>query len=140
MGSCVKARKRVKLDSSSVHFPPVLFHSSFFLTLKLCPDQKRQNGRADLLQSHPEFLISASPFPHSTPPAASRSDVCSPPYSRARAHTSPLSAAAPPRASPWLLELPSSWQQRNQRRSVGCQAVSGTRDPSGKINGMLCPF
>ena len=108
--------------------------------MSILRNQKRQNGRADLIPSHPAFLITTSLFPHSVPPVVSRRDVFSPPYSRARAHTSPLSAAAPPRASPWLSELPSFWWQRNQRRNLGCQAVSGAWDSSGKISGMPWTF
>lgn len=108
--------------------------------MSILRNQKRQNCRAELIPSHPAFLITTSLFPHSVPPVVSRRDVCSPPYSRARAHTSPLSAAAPPRASPLLSELPSFWRQRNQRRNLGCQAVSGTWDLSGKINEMPWTF
>ena len=108
--------------------------------MSILRNQKRQNGRADLISSHLAFLITTSLFPHSVPPVVCRRDVCSPSYSRARAHASPLSAAAPPRASPWLSELPSFWRQRNQRRNLGCQAVSDTRDSSGKISGMPWTF
>ena len=108
--------------------------------MSILRNQKRQNGRADLISSHLAFLITTSLFPHSVPPVVCRRDVCSPSYSRARAHASPLSAAAPPRASPWLSELPSFWWQRNQRRNLGCQAVSDTRDSSGKISGMPWTF
>ena len=108
--------------------------------MSILRNQKRQNGRADLISSHLAFLITTSLFPHSVPPVVCRRDVCSPSYSRARAHASPLSAAAPPRASPWLSELPSFWRQRNQRRNLGCQAVSDTWDSSGKISGMPWTF
>lgn len=82
----------MKPDSSSLHFPPVLFHSSLTLTLKLCPSQEIRNGKMVGLTFssptlHPDLNV---PFAHSTPPAATRRDACSPPYPLAGAPSSPL--------------------------------------------------
>ena len=81
-----------------------------------------RSDMADPLQACAAFLMATPPSLYSTPLAAAGSDVCSPPYSRARVPSSSLPAAVPPGAPPWLLDLPSSWRQGNQRRNMSARS------------------
>lgn len=92
--------------------------------------------RADPLQSYPSFLISTSLT--LTPPLQLL--LWRMPAHLPNPGPGTLLATAPPISSPWLLELLSSWWQENQRRNMGCQAVSGTWDPAGKLNRVPWPY